>query len=136
MLIAVTSTNGVDIDQHFGHAESLRVYSYNNCSPKLVRDVAVEKYSVDDPKHQFDLARFAAIANQILDCKVLLTKKIGEKPQQELEKLGIKTIVLSGLITDALKLAHDSICIGDCQEPQTMGNCSCSHHKETKPITL
>ncbi len=136
MLIAVTSTNGTDVDQHFGHTESFSIYSYNNCNPELIKEIAVEKYSVDDPNHPFDLPRFATVANQLIDCKVLVTKKIGDKPKQELTKLGITTVISSETIPAALKVAHDAICVGDCDEGKKINSCSCSSPKEVKPITF
>lgn len=137
MLIAVTSQNDTDVDLHFGHAERFSIYSYNNCKPQLVKKIAVEKYSIDDPNHEFDLPRFEAVAKTLLDCKVLVTKKIGEKPKQELLKLGITTIVYSGSIIPALKIAHDSICEGNCQTQKVQSkDCQCGSQKVRTPITF
>ena len=39
MLIAVTSKTGVEVDQHFGHAETFRIFKYRRGSPVQVAEV-------------------------------------------------------------------------------------------------
>ena len=41
MLIAVTSKSGTEIDQHFGHAESFRIFKYRKGDPVQVAEVVV-----------------------------------------------------------------------------------------------
>jgi predicted Fe-Mo cluster-binding NifX family protein len=124
MLIAVASKSGTEVDQHFGHAERFLIFDYAGGSPEPLRTVEVEKYCTDDPNHTFHESRFGAIAKSLEGCKVVVTEMIGELPKQELVKAGITPVIANGPIADALKLAHDSVCGGDCKGgKRAAGNC-------------
>lgn len=112
MLIAVTSKNGTEVDMHFGHAESFRIFKYRNGSPVQVNEVSVEKYCTFDLEHPFRHAQFDSILEAIKECKAVVTEMIGELPRKELEKHGFKVISIKGPIEPALKLAHDAVCGG------------------------
>jgi len=122
MLIAVASKTGSEVDQHFGHAERFLIYDYQSGTPQQVKEVFVEKYCSYDPDHPFRHPQFDAIAKALHGCKAVVTEMIGELPKQELLKVGLTPIVASGPIVDALKLAHDSVCNGNCQ-----GKKNCNH---------
>lgn len=125
MLIAVTSKNGTDIDQHFGHAERFLIYDYGGGSPELFKEVQVDKYCSYDPDHPFRQPQFDAIVKALDGCKAVVTAMIGDLPKQELQKVGIIPLVTGGSIADALKLAHDNVCAGDCSgRKRSSGTCS------------
>lgn len=124
MLIAVTSKTGIEIDQHFGHAEKFRIYKYRKGNPLQVSEIEVEKYCSFDPDHPFRHRQFDGIAAALKDCKAVVTAMIGELPKQELEKLGFKVVSMSGPIEPALKVAHDVVCDGKCA-----GNTEKCEHK-------
>lgn len=115
MLIAVASKSGTEVDQHFGHARRFLIYDYGGGSPEPIKEVAVEKYCSYDPDHPFRHPQFQAIAEALEGCRAVVTERIGELPKQELQKVGLTPIVTSGPIAAALKLAHDSICGGNCK---------------------
>ncbi len=110
MKIAVTSTNGRDIDQHFGRAERFLIYDYAAGTSQPVEIVTVEKYCSAAPHHDFDHTRFKAVVDLLTDCKALVTEMIGERPRLELEKTGIIPVIAAGAIAAALQRAHDSVC--------------------------
>lgn len=114
MLIAVASKTGTEVDQHFGHAESFRIFKYRKGNPVQVNEVQVERYCTFDMEHPFRHSQFDGIAEAIKDCKAVVTAMIGELPRQELEKLGFKVVSMSGPIEPALKVAHDAVCDGKC----------------------
>lgn len=118
MLIAVASKSGTLVDQHFGHAETFRIFKYRKGHTIQIDEVAVQKYCTFDLEHPFRHAQFDGIANALKDCKAVVTAMIGELPRQELEKLGFKVITAEGPIEPALKLAHDAVCDGQCQGDQ------------------
>ncbi|PNU18943.1 dinitrogenase iron-molybdenum cofactor biosynthesis protein [Geothermobacter hydrogeniphilus] len=126
MLIAVASKSGTEVDQHFGHAERFLIYDYGGGSPAPVKEVQVDKYCSYDPNHPFRHPQFNAIVNALAGCKAVVAAMIGELPKQELEKVGIKPLVAGGTIADALKLAHDSVCTGNCSGKRRQEG-SCSH---------
>ena len=114
MLIAVASKSGTEVDQHFGHAERFLIYDYGSGNPQPLKEVAVDKYCSYDPDHPFRHPQFNGIVSALEGCKVVITEMIGELPKQELKKVCITPTVTSGPIGAALKLAHDSVCGGDC----------------------
>ena len=122
MLIAVTSKNGTEVDQHFGHAEKFTIYKYSSAGSEVVKEVDVEKYCSFDPDHPFRHRQFNAIAEALAGCRAVATVMIGELPKQELEKVGIKAVAVSGPISDALAATHDAVCEGGCG-----GRKSCKH---------
>jgi predicted Fe-Mo cluster-binding NifX family protein len=126
MLIAVASKSGTEVDQHFGHAERFLIFDYGGGSPEPLKTVEVEKYCSADPNHPFHDTRFGAIAKALEGCKVLLTEMIGDLPKQELIKAGITPVTTTGPIAAALKLAHDSVCSGNCHGGRRAAG-SCQH---------
>ena len=114
MLIAVTSKTGIEVDQHFGHAEKFRIYKYRKGDPIKVAEVEVEKYCSFDPDHPFRHAQLNGIVEALKDCKAVVTAMIGELPKQEMEKAGFKVISATGPLEPALKMAHDAVCQCSC----------------------
>ena len=114
MLIAVATKSGTEVDQHFGHAESFKIFKYRKGDPVQVKEVEVEKYCSFDPDHPFRHRQFDGIVEALKDCKAVVTAMIGELPRQELEKHGFKVISMQGPLEPALKMAHDSVCDGKC----------------------
>ena len=127
MLIAVTSKDGININQHFGHAERFLIYEVADGTVRLVTEVAAEAYcnwgaiqpemnqeEFDEairqlqecaeatPGHRMMPEKLAAIAAALGDCRIIVTEMIGEAPQAELERLGITTFTLRGRIDLAL----------------------------------
>jgi predicted Fe-Mo cluster-binding NifX family protein len=127
MLIAVTSSDGIHIDTHFGKAERFLVYEVGNDAPQLVQEIAADAYcnwstllqdmapdqfaeAVKDmqecadspPAHRMMPEKVAAIANALDGCRVLVTVMIGEAPQAELERFGISVYAISGPVGKVL----------------------------------
>lgn len=115
MLIAVASKSGIEVDQHFGHAEMFRIFKYRKGDPVEIRTVSVNRYCSFDLEHPFRHAQLNGIAEALKDCQAVVTAMIGELPRQEMEKLGFKVISAEGPLEPALKLAHDAVCDGQCQ---------------------
>ncbi|HFQ82182.1 MAG TPA: dinitrogenase iron-molybdenum cofactor biosynthesis protein [Desulfobacterales bacterium] len=102
MKIAVASTDGVNVNQHFGRAEKFLIYEVVPASFNLVEELEVAPYSSgkEDKKHQFDQARFAGVAEKLRGCEKMFTAKIGDIPAAELRKMGVEPVVYEGLIAD------------------------------------
>jgi predicted Fe-Mo cluster-binding NifX family protein len=112
MLIAVTSKTGTLVDQHFGHAESFRIFKYRKGDPVQVDEVKVQKYCTFDLEHPFRHSQLNSIVEALKDCQAIVTAMIGELPKQKMEKAGFKVISTEGPLEPALKLAHDAVCDG------------------------
>lgn len=104
MLIAVTSSDGKHIDTHFGKADRFLVYEVGSGEPVLKSEVQAPPYcGGTGPGHSLMADKLAAIADGLGACRVVVTAMIGESPKEEMERLGIDIISLSGPIMDVLK---------------------------------
>lgn len=103
MLIAVTTSDGICVDTHFGKAERFQVYEVGYGLAQLVREVQAPSYcSGAAPGHSLMPDKLAAIAQALGDCRVVVTAMIGEAPQAELERLGINVHAVSAPIFEVL----------------------------------
>jgi predicted Fe-Mo cluster-binding NifX family protein len=129
MLIAVTSTDGKNIDQHFGKAERFLLYEAGSGEPWLVCEVQAPAYcgwtaqlqSAATPE-QFDAVvgemrqcadappshgmmpeKLAAIARELGSCRIIVTAMIGDAPREEMERLGFDVYTMSGPVGPSLK---------------------------------
>jgi predicted Fe-Mo cluster-binding NifX family protein len=105
MRIAVASKSGIEVDQHFGHAERFLIYEAGEGSVSRVGEVQVEKYCSFDPDNPMRHRQFDCIVEALKGCKVVITAMIGDYPRQELKKAGLLHIVAAGPIDPALCLA-------------------------------
>ena len=110
MLIAVASKSGLEVDQHFGHAERFLIFDCAAGQPQLVKEVPVEKYCSYDPHHAFRQPQFQAIVEALAGCRAVVTAMIGDYPRQELEKVGMVHLIGAGPIEPAVLAAHQQLC--------------------------
>lgn len=96
MRIAVASTDGKNVNEHFGKAESFFIFEITEDSYEMLEERAVDPLSVGDMHHAFDKLKFTQIADQLNDCQKVFVVKIGNKPAEELVKLGIEPVVFNG----------------------------------------
>jgi nitrogen fixation protein NifB len=95
MRIAVTTTSGVKVDQHFGKAQSFSVYDVKADELELVETRMVNSYcacSEDEmpaTEHKFSDDRLSMVYKRIKDCDKVYTLQIGEKPKEALKAKGI-----------------------------------------------
>ena len=123
MIIAVASQSGKTVDQHFGQAESFKIFDYKSSNPQQISEVAVEPFSQKTPDHSFDEQRFKQTVSALEGCKALVVSQIGEVPAQHLRQAGITPVQTDVAIIEALKFAHDSVCTGQCKAPKNMSAC-------------
>lgn len=102
MLIAVTSKDGKEINQHFGHAERFLIYEVDNGEAKLVDEKLVDRYCSFDPEHPLRGHLLRSIGEALSGCRAVVTTQIGDHPKGELENLGIEPFVASGPIKATL----------------------------------
>ena len=115
MRIAVTTTDGVKVNQHFGKATSFTIYDIKDDRLKMVDLRQVESYceceggEPFDPNHKFKQDRFSKVKEIIEDCEKLYTLQIGDVPKEQLEIVGIAV--------QECKCAIDKIptCKGECK---------------------
>ncbi|MDF2503083.1 NifB/NifX family molybdenum-iron cluster-binding protein [Clostridium sp.] len=104
--VAIASSDGKFVDQHFGKASKFTIYEIENNKFNLL-EVRENKPSCGDNGHQ-ESAMFNSI-NLLLDCKVVLISMIGVGPDQILFEKGIVTYETSDSINDALEYVASNI---------------------------
>lgn len=127
MLIAVTSSDGIKVDTHFGKASRFLVYEAGDNTAQLMFEVAADAYcnwstvlqnippqqfadtvrqmqecAESPPAHRMMPEKLAAIAGSLGDCRIVVTAMIGEAPQTEMERLGFAVYCISGEIVKIL----------------------------------
>jgi nitrogen fixation protein NifB len=94
--IAITSTNGVLINQHLGEASHLWIFGYQNKKVELI-----EKRSIAEA--QFSSNRWSNIAAILSDCAALLVNGIGAAPLGTLKKEGLFVEAVRGSVSESLE---------------------------------
>ena len=97
--IAVVSTDGTNVNDHFGMAKRFLVYDCND-ETTLVEERPTESLSVGDPDHPFDAEKFGRIAALLKDCSKIYVTQIGEVPASKLKELGIEPVIHEGPIAN------------------------------------
>ena len=100
--IAIVSTDGTNVNDHFGMAKRFLIYDCND-DTTLVEERQTESLSVGDPDHTFDAEKFSRIAALLKDCSKIYVTQIGEVPASKLKELGIKPVIYEGPIKDIPK---------------------------------
>ena len=98
MRIAVASTDGKNVNEHFGKAVEFHIFDLGAEGLKPVERRQVTPLSVGDKNHDFDEARFGAVLAKISDCGRVYITKIGEKPAEELKRRGITPVLYDAAI--------------------------------------
>lgn len=95
--IAVVSTDGVNVNDHFGMAKRFLIFDMaQGLTP--VADRPTEKLSVGDPDHPFDADKFKRVTDVIKDCSRVYVTRLGDGPAAKLKEMGIDAIVFDGPI--------------------------------------
>ena len=113
MKVAITSTDGVTVDQHFGKADCFYIYEMQHGKLSFIEKRDVISYCgcvAEKPAdHEFDKDRFFRVFGTIQDCKKLYTKQIGDTPTQKLQANGIEVHLCS------CEIESISGCSGNCK---------------------
>ena len=99
--IAIATSDGFTVNEHFGHAKFFRVYdlSEEGYEHIEVRDaVAACQHSLGH-----DTTRFDKIIELLSDCDAVLVQKIGEGAAAYLIEKGVRVFEVSGSIDAVLK---------------------------------
>jgi len=87
---AISSKSGVNIDQHFGHAEELYIYDYIDGNVKFLEKRIVNKYCSGSEECDDHEDKITKIIKMVKDCNAVLTLRVGFEPAKKLEDNGIK----------------------------------------------
>ncbi|GAA5819253.1 MAG: FeMo cofactor biosynthesis protein [Methanobrevibacter sp. CfCl-M3] len=96
MKIAIASSDGENVDLHFGKANSIYIYDFDGEKIEYVEHRTV---NIDaDEKHQW-----TKVLEAISDCDVIISVQSGFKSRFGIEKAGLKNVDDEGSIEDVLK---------------------------------
>jgi len=94
--IAVSSMEGVLINQHLGEAERFLIYSMDDAGECILID------SRTAPPPGGGKERWEALAATLNDCRALLVNGAGDSPKKVFNAHGIEVLVLEGVIEEAV----------------------------------
>lgn len=97
--IALVSTDGKVINQHFGHAEAFHVFDLTEEGWNFVETRTSPACCQD---HEHTTARFDHVLTLLADCEAILAAQIGTGAAQYLESHGKKVFQAGGFIPDVL----------------------------------
>lgn len=102
MKVAVISSDGKVINQHFGRASRFLIFEVNCGEIRFIeaREIMPLCGSADYGNSDEVLSKTISL---ITDCETLLCARIGRRPKEELRKKGIKPIEAPYFIHEALK---------------------------------
>ena len=93
--VAVTTNEGVLVNQHLGEAKGFQIWKETGETFELVEERPA-------PEVGGGIKRWTALAALLRDCRAVLTANIGETPEVLLTEAGIKVAVMNGFIEEGL----------------------------------
>ena len=102
--VAVTSSRGTAVDQHFGRAERFLIFEIGPGEAHFL-----EARPRPEAPREGD---FDPVAELLSDCRAVLTEKAGPHPRERLEKRGILCLEVSGGLIPAFAKAREVLGIG------------------------
>ncbi len=100
--IAAATSDGIVVNQHFGHASRFYIYDVHENAFEF-SEIRTSEPACKTGEHNDN----AVIRNLelIRDCRFLLVSRIGTYAQQQAESIGITPLEIPLMIDDALKKA-------------------------------
>ncbi len=100
--IAVATSDGIVVNQHFGHADKFYIYEIRD---NIFTQIEIRHTKPACISREHDENTVTKNLELIKDCKFLLVSRIGVYAQQQAENLGITPFELPVMVEDALKKA-------------------------------
>ncbi|MCL2156609.1 MAG: NifB/NifX family molybdenum-iron cluster-binding protein [Methanobrevibacter sp.] len=96
MKIAIASSDGINVDLHFGKAKSLCIFDFDGENEKFLEKRSVK--FIEKEKHQW-----MKTLNAVKDCDVVICVQAGFKSKFGIEESGIKLVEDEGPLDEVLK---------------------------------
>jgi nitrogen fixation protein NifB len=90
VLMAVATSGGGLINQHFGHAKEFLVYEASPAGVRFIGHRKVDQYCIGDDSCGEKESALSGSIRSLKGCEAVLCSKIGFEPWGELEKAGIQ----------------------------------------------
>jgi predicted Fe-Mo cluster-binding NifX family protein len=88
MRIAIASSNGESVDQHFGQADNFLIYDVGDTEVEFVEDRDVSTSFGSSPHSDENLERLAGLLS---DCSAVFVLKIGARSYKYLYERGVNS---------------------------------------------
>lgn len=99
--VAVASTDGKFINEHFGRAKEFLIFNLN-LEDKLFNFIELRENTPPCSVHEHDDNLLDRSVNLLSDCKAVLVSQIGPGAAYALENKGIKALTIRDFIQNAL----------------------------------
>ncbi len=99
--IAVATTDGVNVNLHFGHCTRFFIYSLDESG--VLEKVGERETERGCSCGKHDASQLSENMKKLGDCRYLLVEKIGALPAAEGERIGIVSMELPMPIDEAVK---------------------------------
>lgn len=99
--IAVASSDGIVVNQHFGHADTFYIYSVTDGIAERTEDVRKVQPVCHGGDHNDE--QLTENIRLFQDCKYILVSRIGMRAAAQAEQLGVTPMELPGIIEDSIK---------------------------------
>ncbi|HEY6795276.1 MAG TPA: nitrogenase cofactor biosynthesis protein NifB [Kineosporiaceae bacterium] len=113
VLVAVATSSGILVDQHFGHAQEFRIYEAGAGYARLVETRRVDRYchGPDDcpPGQPAPDPGEAGAAAALAGCAAVLCSRIGSGPRRRLGEQGIEAVEVYDVIEHAVARAGERL---------------------------
>jgi predicted Fe-Mo cluster-binding NifX family protein len=114
--IALASTDGKIINQHFGHAENFHIVDLSESSFSFVESRPTAPACQESSHHD---SGFAAILTLLSDCDAVLVSRIGEGAAQYMSRGGLRVFEAPGIIEEVLNELRQRFFFSDKENRST-----------------
>ena len=101
--IAVASTDGKVVNQHFGRAEEFYIIEVDSSNPDTLRCIEKRSVSAFCEGGDHDDKRLEEAISGIADCGYVIVSRIGSRAERRVESHGIKAFELPGIIQESVR---------------------------------
>lgn len=107
--VAVATTDGIVVNQHFGRADTFRIYDINR--DDSIRFIEERKVVPICQSGMHDASKMRERSAELSDCRYVLVSRIGNGAANALEQEGISPMELPGIIEESIArlIAFDEI---------------------------
>ena len=102
LLIAVATSGGGIVNQHFGHADEFWVYEAGPQFARLVGTRGVSRYCTGPSECGDTATTLDRTVEMLSDCAAVLCSRVGSGPRRALTAAGVETVEVYDLIEKAV----------------------------------
>lgn len=104
--VAVATSSGILVDQHFGQAKDFYIYESDGANVKFIEKRKAYSYCSGEAECNDDKeGKIESIIKTIKDCGAVLALRIGSSPSERLAAIGIRSVTTYDRIEDAVRKA-------------------------------